>query len=287
MAVDYSRFFGIVKLYTGSISIYKGFKTTRDVVLLHEQDILSSDVDDANENRDLINQDISGKNGFFSQQDAYGSLLGQYLTTDGRNEIQSSSSTSETIAADLVQFMTRDSETVLTNIISNSITYSRSGDGVVSTFTQGQMTRNDVITLSCTTAQNGGDATFSVSSQLEGNLSKTVTADGVTSYDDDYFGVKLGITGLIVGVGSGGNFWAVSDKIIITTTSDERSHIFVSFRDLFSVELPTSATPTISNLFVENAETFPGSPEDGQEVVIDGIKYYYDDVTEGWVESCI
>jgi len=185
--------------------------------------------------------------------------------------------------------MTRDSETVLENTIGSNISYSRSGDGVVSTFTQTQKTRDDTITLSCTTAQTiSVDAVFSVRSKVKGNATATVTADGSTSYDDDDLGIDVGISALVVGEGSVANYWAVGDQITIATTSNERSILVNYFRDEHDVALPTAASgsETISNTMDDAADSFPGSPVDGQRTVIDGVRYWWSEDDDEWVAEC-
>ena len=113
----------------------------------------------------------------------------------------------------------------------------------------------------------------------EGNIG-TVTADGV----DSFANVPAGISALIVGVGSGGNEWALTDLITITTTSDDISILLSTFRDAYAVLLPNTPTsPTISNTLVDVVVAFPGSPTDGQEVVLDGFRYFFINTDSAWL----
>jgi hypothetical protein len=170
------------------------------------------------------------------------------LTGKGHDLAQSTSTVPETVIADIATFMARDAQTVKQNTIGNSIAYSRSGNGTVTTITQNQYTRNDVITLTCITAQTlTVDAVFSVRSDYWGALTATVTADGTTSYDDADLGEHLGLTALIIGEGTPGpsvmQWWAVSDQITITTTSNDGGIILSAIRDMYDVLLPNAASP--------------------------------------------
>ena len=102
-----------------------------------------------------------------------------------------------------------------------------------------------------------------------------VTADGVQDNNDTTLGKLLGINSLIIDPGTVSNEWTVADQIIITTTTDNRSIILSVWRDRYFLELASSPTPTISNLFTPNVETFPLSPEDGQEVILRNIVYKF------------
>jgi len=289
MSVDYVRLFDRIKVYAGPFGFTKSFKATIDNQTLTGNDVLCDEIVDSDNMARLDRVGSTFKRSIDSSLSSYGAELDVYLRTEGRDEIQSSGQTPLAIATDLVSFMTRDSQDVLTNIIGNTQEIDSAGDGTINTFTQTQVTRNDTITLTCTTAQTPSiDALFTVRSKIEGNITgKIVKADGVTSFDDAFFGRNLGIGSLIINGGTTGNEWAVSDQITITTTSDDRSILLNVWRDKYGLEFPTSATPTISNLFIPNVETFPLNPVDGQEVILEGVRYFFDATTEEWVESCL
>jgi len=283
MAIDYETFFDITKVFASSNKKTVDHNTDIDLTILHAMETMKDSATNANELEDLLGNYRKWESKNVSYGSRFESLYGTWLSGDGRDIIGSASTTTTNIATDLESYMSRDAETVLTNTIGNSIAYSRAGDGVVSTLTQDYLTRNDVITLICTTAQTiSVDAVFAVRTRLEGNLTETVTADGATSFSKDV----LGITGLIVDAGTVANYWALADQIVITTTSDDRSILLDMFRDFYTVALPTSATPTISNTLADVQTTFPGSPVDGQEVVINGVLYRYSLTSTEWVEAC-
>ena len=289
MAVDYTTFFDIAKLYCSPYRKMANHSADIDSSIsdaVNKIDIIGTD-DYSDELADILDEHHETQTSDTSFQADYKRLQSNFLQGDGKNIIQSSETVADDIAADLVTYMTRDSESVLTNTIGNSISYSRAGDGTVSTFTQNQITRNDTITLTCTTAQTVSvDEVFSVRSDFHGELTATVTADGSTSYDDDDLGATLGISALTVAGGTPSNYWAVADQIIITTTSDDRSILLSAFRDMYDEQLPTNASPTISNTMDDVDSSFPGSPVDGQRVVIDGVRYWYSEDDSGWVQEC-
>ncbi len=288
MSIDYTRLFDRIKVYAGPSGFGASFKTTVDNQTLHGNDVLHEEIEDSDNMARLDEVGATFKSSIDSSLDSYLGNLDTYLTTEGRDEAQSSGQDAQDVAQDVKDFMIRDSETVLTNIISNSQVVDTEGDGAINTFTQTQLTRNDTITFTCTTAQNGGDAKFTVRSKIESNLAGIeVTADGTTSFDDAFLGKNLGIASLIIDPGTASNEWALSDQILITTTSDDRSILLNTWRDRYGLEFPSSPTPTISNLFIPNVETFPVSPVDGQEVVLEGVRYFFDATTDEWVESCL
>jgi len=284
MAVDYDKFFDIAKIY-GSAHV----KTNNNILdidasILHAMNAFKGISAQSDELRVAMAIYEGWASAELKFQNNFGNQLSKYLETDGNDVIQSAETLASSVASDLVLFMVRDSQTVLTNTISNNITYSRAGDGVVNTFIQSQQTQPDVITLSCITAQNGGDAVFTVRSQRLGLIQgATVTADGATSYVNPL----LGITSLIVDEGTVSNEWVISDQIILETLSDDRSVLLTIFRDLYFVELPSNATPTISNTLVDVGTEFPSNPEDGDEFIIDGIQYIYSASDAEWIESCV
>lgn len=283
MARDYTKLFDRVKLYASLVSKSNSFNVDIDASKLHQGAKLASDTADITLFDNLISQDDSYIRSNKSQSGKFTGLLSNYIIGDGKFLMQSSAGSAALIAADIVTFMTTDAQTVLSNTVGNSIVYDRAGDGVVTTLTQTQLTKADTITLTCTTAQNGGDAVFSVRSDNGGVLGN-VTADGVASFTN----VNAGISALIVGVGSGGNEWALTDLITITTTSDDLSILLSVFRDAYAVLLPNTPTsPTIDNNLVDVVTVFPGSPTDGQEVVLDGVRYFFSDTDSEWLESCV
>jgi len=289
MAIDYIRLFDRIKVYAGPFGFGANFKATIDNQTLNGNTVLCDEIEDSDNMARLQTIGDVFKRSIDSSISSYGNELDRYLTSEGRDEAQSSGQTSQDVAEDIVTFMNRDAQDVLTNNLANVQVVDTAGDGTVNTFTQNQLARNDIITLTCSKAQTVSiDAEFTVRTKIEGNIvGKLVIADGTTSFDDTFFGKKLGITSLIVNGGSVGNEWAVSDQITITTTSDDRSILVNVWRDKYGLEFPTSATPTISNLFVPNVESFPGSPVDGQEVVLEGVRYFFDATTAEWVESCL
>jgi len=284
MARDYTSLFDRIKLYASVISKSNSFAVDIDSSKLHQGTILPDDVDDINLFRDLTNLNNSYLSQFTSKKSGYQGQLNNYLLGDGKFLVQSSATTAALIAADIATFMATDSETVLSNTVGNSVVIDSAGDGTINTLTQSQLTKGDTITLTCTTAQNGGDAVFSVRSDEEGALSGSVTADGSTSFSN----AAAGITSLIVNAGSGGSEWSLTDLITITTTSDDISILMSLFRDAYTVLLPnTASSPTISNTLVDVVVAFPGSPGDGDEVVLSGIRYFFSDTDSEWFESCI
>jgi len=240
MARDYTSLFDRVKLYASVISKSNSFGVDIDASKLHQGNILPDDVDDITLFRDLINLDNSYLSAFTGKISGYQGQLNNYLIGDGKFLVQSSATTAALVATDIATFMTTDSETVLSNTVGNTIVIDSARDGSVSTLTQTQLTKADTITLTCTTAQNGGDAVFSIRSAREGALSGSVTADGVTSFVN----VAAGIGSLIVSAGTVGNEWALTDLITITTTSDDNSILLSLFRDAFKVLLPNTASST-------------------------------------------
>jgi len=289
MSIQYDRLFDRIKIYAGPSGFGANFKTTVDNQTLNGNQVLHEEIEDSDNMARLEDVGATFKSSINSSLASYTAELDVYLRTEGRDEAQSSGQTPLDVATDIVTFMTRDSEDVLTNIIANTQVIDTDGDGTINTFTQTQLARNDTLTFTCTTAQTPSiDALFTVRSKIEGNIvGKIVIADGTTSFDDAFFGKNLGIASLIVNGGTTGNEWAVSDQILITTTSDDRSILLNTWRDKYGLLFPTSATPTISNLFTPNVEVFPTSPVDGQEVVLEGVKYFFDATTEEWVESCL
>lgn len=289
MSINYNRLFDRIRVYAGPFGFGENFKATIDNQTLAGNDVLCDEILDSDNMARLHDLGETFKSSIDSSILSYGAELDQYLRTEGRDEAQSSGQTPKDVATDIVTFMIRDSQTVLTNILGNTQDIDSAGDGTINTFTQTQITRNDTITLTCTTAQTPSvDALFSVRSKIEANLAGIfVKADGVTSHDDAFFGKNLGIGSLIINGGTTGNEWAVSDQITIITTSDERSILLIVWRDKYGLEFPTSATPTISNLFIPNVETFPLNPVDGQEVILEGVRYFFDATTDEWVESCL
>ncbi len=283
MARDYTKLFDRVKLYASLISKSNSFNVDVDASKLHQGLVLARDAADITLFDSLISQDDSYIRSNTTQSGRFQGLLSNYLQGDGKFLMQSSQSSAALIAADIATFMDTDSQTVLSNTAGNSIVFDRAGDGVVSTLTQTQLTKADTITLTCTTAQNGGDAVFSVRSDKEGTLG-LATADGVDSFTN----VPTGIGSLIVTAGSGGNEWALTDLITITTTSDDLSILLSTFRDAYAVLLPNTPTsPTISNTLVDVVVAFPGSPVDGQEIVLNGVRYFFSEADDEWLESCV
>lgn len=290
MAVSYSEFFEMFRLIASpwrKMDSWDADIESSEDDAINKVDILQ-DASYYDDLRNLLGDHASVKASLTSYQSAYEAQGNAFLEGDGADLIQSSNTTADAIAADLVTVMTRDSQTCLENTISYGVAYSRSGDGVVSTFTQTQKTRDDTITLTCTTAQGASDAVFSVRSKVKGDATSTVTADGSTSYADADLGISIGVSALVVGEGSGGNEWAVGDQITITTTSDERSILVCYFRDVHDVLLPTAASgaETIDNTMDDVDSSFPGAPVDGQRVVINGIRYWYSATDSGWVQEC-
>jgi len=283
MARDYVKLFDRVKLYASLISKSNSFTVDVNASKLHQGDILATDTADITLFDPLITQDDNYIRNFESKSASYSGLLGNYLIGDGRFLVQSSQSTAALVAADIATFMATDAQTVLSNTVGNSIVFDRAGDGTVSVLTQTQLTKADTITLTCTIAQNGGDAEFSVRSAVEGNIG-TVTADGVSSFTN----VPTGIGSLIVTAGTVSNEWALTDLITITTTSNDLSILLTVFRDNFAVLLPnTASSPTIDNDLVDVVTVFPVSPTDGQEVVLDGVRYFFSEADDEWLESCV
>jgi len=289
MAIDYARLFDRIKIYSGPSGFGDNFKETIDNQTLHGNSVLSGEIEDSDNQARLEDTGATFKSTIDSSLDTYLAELDTYLTSEGRDEAQSSGQTAQAVAEEIVTFMTRDSETVLENVIGNQQTVDTAGDGAINTFTQTQFTRNDTLTLTCTTAQTGGQpGLFSIRSKIEGTLPGIViTADGTTDHPDSFLGKNLGVASLIIDPGSASNEWQESDQIIIITTSDDRSILLVVWRDRYQLLLPNSATPTISNQFVPNVEVFPVSPLDGDEVVLEGLRYFYDGTTGEWVESCL
>ena len=289
MAIDYARLFDRIKIYSGPSGFGDNFKETIDNQTLHGNSVLSGEIDDSDNMARLEDAGATFKSTIDSSLDTYLAELDTYLNTEGRDEAQSSGQTAQAVAEEIVTFMTRDNESVLDNVLGNTQVVDTAGDGSIGTFTQTQFTRNDTLTLTCTTTQTGGQpGLFSIRTKIEGTLPGIViTADGVEDNNDSTLGKNLGIASLIINAGSGGNEWQESDQIIITTTSDDRSILLVVWRDRYQLLLPNSASPTISNQFVPNVETFPVSPADGDEVVLEGIRYFFDATTNEWVESCL
>jgi len=284
MARDYTSLFDRVKLYASVISKSNSFTVDIDSSKLHQGDILPDDADDLTLLKDLLTLDNNYLSQFNSKISGYQGQLNNYLLGDGSLLVQSSASTAALIAADIATFMASDSETVLSNTVGNSVAIESDGDGSIGTLTQTQLTKADIITLTCTTAQNGGDAVFSIRSDKEGVLAGSVTADGTTSFSN----TATGISSLIVNAGTAGNEWALTDLITITTTSDDISILMSLFRDAFKVLLPnTASSPTITNTLVDVVSAFPGSPVDGQEVVLKGLRYFFSNTDSEWFESCI
>ena len=288
MAIDYDALFDRIKLFAGAASFNNTFKAQLDVIMLNGSSVLFREVEDNDNLADLVRLTLRFKDNVDGFTSDYAGLHSEYLLTEGRDEAQSGGQTDTAVVDDIISAMIRDSQSVTQNIIASTTVFDRAGDGTITTFTQNQLARNDTLTLTCTTAQNGGDAIFSLRSKLDGVIAGvTLTADGVSSVDDTDFPNPLGIAALVIGAGSVSNEWALSDQIIITTTSDDRSILLTFYRDQFRKELPNSGSPTIDNNFIENLEAFPSSPLDGQQVVIDGVRYYFDAETTEWVESCI
>ena len=282
MARDYVKLFDRVKLYASLISKASSFNVDVDASKLHQGDVLATDTADITLFDSLVSQDDAFIRSNSTQSGRFVGLLNNYLQGDGKFLVQSSESSAKLIAADIATFMATDAQTVLSNTVGNIIVFDRAGDGV-STLTQTQLTKADTITLTCTTAQNGGDAIFSVRSANEGVIGN-VTADGVASFTN----VPAGIGSLIVTAGSGGNEWALTDLITITTTSDDLSILLSVFRDAYAVLLPNTPTsPTIDNDLVDVVTVFPVSPTDGQEVVLDGVRYFFSEADDEWLESCV
>ncbi len=283
MARDYVKLFDRVKLYASLISKSNSFNVDIDASKLHQGDVLATDTADITLFDPLISQDDAFIRSNSTQSGRFAGLLSNYLQGDGKFLVQSSESSAALIAADIATFMDTDAQTVLSNIVGNTIAFDRAGDGVVSTLTQTQLTKADTIALTCTTAQNGGDAIFQVRSANEGIIGN-VTADGVDSFTN----VPTGIGALIVTAGTGGNEWALTDLITITTTSDDLSILLSVFRDNFAVLLPnTASSPTIDNNLVDVVTVFPVSPTDGQEVILDGVRYFFSEADDEFLESCI
>jgi len=290
MAIDYTALFDRIKLFAKPPAINKNFIAQLDVVLLHAQNIYRLRVDDADNNNEYIVLTQSFQDQIVSFSDDFGSLNDEYLITEGRDEAQSSGGTAQEVAEEIKTFMERDAEDILSNVVDNTKVITTDGTGTVLTFTQNQLTRNDTITLIALNDEDFGvdNAVFSIRTKLEGLLGITIEADGVTSLSDADFPNPLGIDSMIINPGSAfPDEWEEGDVITITTTSDERSTLMSFFRDKYQVELPNSATPTIGDDFIPNLEAFPPNPVDGQEVVIDGVKWYFDAESDEWVESCI
>lgn len=254
MALNYSSLFGMIRLYARADQEIAGNSTAAlalKVAQIDAVDTLSS-ADYADYLNDLLATDKAYASGLTSYRSQFKRRWDSFLVAKGRDLAQSVNTVASSIMADIATFMTRDAQTVKSNTVSNSVAYSRSGDGVVSTITQNQFTRNDVITLTCITAQTAlVDAVFSVRSDYWGALTATVTADGTTSYDDADLGAHLGLTGLVIGEGTTGPsvnaWWAVSDQITITTTSNDAGIILSAVRDEYDVMLPSAGSPTIAD----------------------------------------
>jgi len=283
MARDYVKLFDRIKLYASVVSKANSFNVDINTSKLHQGDVIASTTADISLFDDLISQDDAFIRSNSTQAGRFNSLLSNYLRGDGKDLVQSSQKSASLIAADIATFMATDSQTVLSNTVGNTIVFDRAGDGTVSVITQTQLTKADTITLSCTTAQNGGDAVFSVRSAKDGVLGN-LTADGIESF----VSAQMGLGALTITAGTGGNEWALADLITITTTSDDLSILLSVFRDSFSVLLPnTASSPTIDNSLVDVVSAFPGSPTDGQEVVLDGVRYFFSDTDSEWFESCV
>jgi hypothetical protein len=254
MALNYTSLFGMLRLYCRADQEIAGNETSAKALKVAQIDAVdtlgSSDYSDYL--NDLLSTDKAMISGLASFRSQFKRRSDSFLVGKGRDLAQSSNTAAADIVADISTFMTRDAQTVKQNTIGNSIAYSRSGDGVVSTLTQNQFTRNDVITLSCVTAQTAlVDAVFSVRTDYWGALTGTVKADGSTSYDDADLGAHLGLTALVVGEGTTGPsvnyWWAIGDQITITTTSTDAGIILSAIRDMYDVMLPTAASPTIAD----------------------------------------
>jgi len=281
MAVEWDDFFDIVKLYAAMYKKTIDFNYSVDQGTLNAMDTLRSDVDTSDELRQLIVEGDGYKSMNDTKKANYVALLNQYLVGDGAIAIQSSDTTATNVAGDVVTFMTRDSETVLSNNISEAITYSRSGDGTAAVVTN-QQARTDTITCTCTTAQvAGNDMVFSVRSKRVGSLG---TITGNTPFSD----TNTGLTSITVSDGSLGNEWAVSDVITIEITSNDVSVLLSMFRDSYNVLLPnTASSPTISNDDIEVVSTFPTTGlYDGRQVILGSVSYVYDLATTSWVQFC-
>lgn len=284
MAIDYDLFFTThTKQYASANKTTQDFKANVDLMILNTMAQMAGDVDNENELRSLLTLYDLWKR----QQDGISaSLVTQYSTwlqTDGRDIIGSSEARASLIAANLATFMTRDAQSVLTNVISTAVTYDKVSDGTLTVNTQNQMTTNDVITLTCTTAQTGViNAVFTARSKNFGAISGTFTANG--SPIAGFGAQKYGVDSFTITAGTAGHYWAVSDVITLTLTSDDRSFLLNFFRDGYTVLLPTSASPTISNTLTV-VGSFPANPVNGEMAVVNGVLYIYDSGTAEWVEN--
>jgi hypothetical protein len=254
MALNYTNLFAMLRLYCRADQKLAGHDTDVDTLILHQITSVDSlnDVDYYQYLNDLLATDKSWLSNISSFRAQIKRRCDTFLTGEGKNVAQSTNTVAASIVSDISTFMTRDSQTVKQNTLGNSIAYSRSGNGTVSTITQNQFTRNDVITLTCITAQDADtDAVFSVRSDYWGALTATVTADGTTSYDDADLGEHLGLTALVVDPGTPGpsvmQWWDVSDQITITTTSTDAGIILSAIRDMYDVLLPSAGSPTIAD----------------------------------------
>ena len=151
MAIDYARLFDRVKIYAGPSGFGDNFKETIDNQTLHGNSILSCEIDDSDNQARLQDAGETFKSTIDSSLDTYLAELDTYLTSEGRDEAQSSGQTSQSVAEDIVTFMTRDNETVLDNTSGNSQTVDTAGDCGFNTFIQTQLTRTDTLTLHCPT----------------------------------------------------------------------------------------------------------------------------------------
>lgn len=241
MAIIYNDFFDVAKTYAEAYKKTLLNKGEIDVIVEYAISKLT-DAEDSTRLQGTLQTTDQWK----ANETSFGSALGNsqmsaFMTNQGKLTIQSTGNSGAAVAADLVSFMDRDAQTVLENAIGESSVVTGSGDGAA-TVAQSQQTKNDTITCTVTTAQNGGDAVFSVVSTAEGSLG-TLTADGASTIAS----ALAGIISLSITAGSVGNEWALDDQILITTTSDDVSILLITFRDFFNVLLPNAAISTITN----------------------------------------
>ncbi len=238
MAINYTKFSDIAKTYTQAYKDSLTNITAIGVLNAH----ITSKLTAASESSQL-QSNIKALESWITKETSNGDALGltqlgNYLLGDGKIELGSVSTTAALVAADLALYMTRDAQTVLENGIGQSDVTTGAGNGVA-TLVQDQQTKNDTITMTCTDPT--GTAKFSVVSEAEGTLKTDLEADGV----DTFASPLAGIVSLVIT--TGGTPWALNDKVVFTTTSDDVSTMLTTFRDKFGVLLPTSGTPTISN----------------------------------------